>query len=175
MVAGNLSRLMSLDSYETKPNAGHHPAQLQNLKQHMRTKIKIKDRHSRSNGQGQGMNWIRKEKRLAIYLRDGLACCYCGQGIEDDAKLTLDHLNPHSKGGSNKPENLVTCCLRCNSSRGNRSWSMFASSVASYVNHGVTSLDITCHILATVKRVVDVDAAKALIARRGGFTAALNR
>jgi 5-methylcytosine-specific restriction endonuclease McrA len=25
----------------------------------------------------QGMNWIRPEKRLAIYLRDGLACCYC--------------------------------------------------------------------------------------------------
>jgi len=38
----------------------------------------------------QGMNWIRKEKRLAIYLRDGLACGYCGQSIEDGAKLTLD-------------------------------------------------------------------------------------
>lgn len=32
----------------------------------------------------QGMNWIRKDKRLAIYMRDGMACVYCG--------LTLDHL-----------------------------------------------------------------------------------
>ncbi|KKK72946.1 hypothetical protein LCGC14_2898780, partial [marine sediment metagenome] len=35
----------------------------------------------------QGMNWIRPEKRLAIYLRDGLACCYCGATVEDGTKL----------------------------------------------------------------------------------------
>src|SRR5438128_11454104 len=34
----------------------------------------------------QGMNWIRPEKRLALYLRDGLACCYCGEAVEDGAK-----------------------------------------------------------------------------------------
>lgn len=120
------------------------------------------------------MNWIRKEKRLAIYLRDGLACCYCGNGLEEDAKLTLDHLKAHSKGGSNEPTNLITCCCKCNSSRGNRSWKGFASKVAGYINHGVTPADIIGHISRTTKRGVDVKAAIALIARRGGFTNALN-
>lgn len=120
------------------------------------------------------MNWIRKEKRLAIYLRDGLACCYCGQGVEDDAKLTLDHLIPHVRGGSNTPTNLVTCCHKCNSSRGSRSWRSFAKSVASYVNHGVTADKIIDHITATRFETIDVAGAVKLIARRGGFSNALN-
>ena len=73
------------------------------------------------------MNWIRKEKRLAIYLRDGLACAYCGESVEDGAKLTLDHLKAHNHGGSNDADNLVTCCHRCNSARGKRSWRKFSA------------------------------------------------
>ena len=38
----------------------------------------------------QGMNWIRQDKRLAIYLRDGLACAWCGNGVENGAKLPLE-------------------------------------------------------------------------------------
>ena len=120
------------------------------------------------------MNWIRPEKRLAIYLRDGLACCYCGESVEAGAKLTLDHLTPHSKGGSNEPTNLVTCCHRCNSSRGNRPWRKFAASVAEYLNHGVRTADIVSHIERTRRRVIDVAGATELIGRRGGFSAALN-
>ena len=86
----------------------------------------VADRHERSNGQGQVQKWIRNEKRLALYLRDGLACCYCGEGIEDGAKLTLDHLVAHSHGGGNEVSNLITACNRCNSSRGNRDWREFA-------------------------------------------------
>lgn len=123
----------------------------------------------------QGTNWIRPEKRLAIYLRDGLACCYCGESIEDDAKLTLDHLRPCSGGGSNTPTNLVTCCHRCNSSRGKRSWKLFAGKVAAYLNHGIKGPEIIEHIETTRGRKLDVAAAKELIGRRGGFTAALRR
>ena len=54
---------------------------------------------ARSKGKWAGMNWIRKEKRLSIYLRDGLACVWCGQAVEDGIKLTLDHLIPHSPRG----------------------------------------------------------------------------
>jgi hypothetical protein len=119
------------------------------------------------------MNWIRPEKRLAIYLRDGLACCYCGAAVEDGAKLTLDHLRPYKSNGTNLPTNLVTCCLSCNSSRGARSWKLFAAAVAGYLNHGVTGKQITQHIETTRNRKLDVAAAKELMARRGGFTAAL--
>lgn len=123
--------------------------------------------------QNQGMNWIRKEKRLAIYLRDGLACVWCGLSVEKDAKLTLDHLTPYSNGGTHEERNLVTCCHRCNSSRGNRSVRMFACVVAAYLNHGVTADAICAHIKVTRTRKLDIAAAKLLILRRGGFTSAL--
>lgn len=132
------------------------------------------DRHSKSNGQGQGMNAIcRPEKRIAFYLRDGLACSYCGEGLEDGAKLTLDHLTPHSQGGTNANTNLVTACHRCNSSRGNRDWREFADKVAGYLNHGVTAEEIISHIETTIQRPLDVKQAKEIMARRGGFSATL--
>lgn len=128
---------------------------------------KIRDRHDANHG----MNWIRPAKRLAIYLRDGLACSWCGASIEDGTQLTLDHLTPHSKGGSNHESNLVTACHRCNSSRGNRSVKTFAKAVAAYLK-GTAPETILAHIKITRRRKLDVGAAKALIARRGSFTAA---
>lgn len=119
----------------------------------------------------QGMNWIRPEKRLAIYQRDGLACCYCGHSVEAGAKLTLDHLTPYSKGGSNEPTNLVTACFSCNSARGARSWTSFASSVAAYLNISLTA--ITKSIENSRRRTINVEAARQTIALRGGFTNSL--
>lgn len=124
------------------------------------------------NRDGQGMNWIRPVKRLAIYLRDGLACVWCGATIEDGVVLTLDHLKAQSKGGSNHERNLVTCCGRCNSSRGNRSVKAFAIAVASYLNHGAKPETILAYVKLTITRKLDIGAAKALIARRGGFVQA---
>jgi hypothetical protein len=113
----------------------------------------------------QGMNWIRQEKRLAIYIRDGLACVYCNANIED-TKLTLDHLTPYSQGGSNDASNLVTACLRCNSSRGVRSVEDFAAAVAGYLNGGTTPESITDFIALTVTRPLNVNAAREIIMNR---------
>ncbi len=132
----------------------------------------IKKKASRKE-RNQGMNWIRPEKRLALYLRDGLACCYCGDTVEDGVRLTLDHLRPYASSGSNNPSNLVTCCAKCNSSRGKRSWKLFAGRVADYLNHGVSAAAIVQHVETTRYRSLDLAAAKQLIERRGGFTAAL--
>ena len=66
---------------------------------------------------GQGSNWIRKDKRLAIYLRDGLCCTYCQASLEGDAQLTLDHVLACEMGGTNEHTNLVTACLSCNSAK----------------------------------------------------------
>lgn len=63
---------------------------------------------------GQGSKWIRPEKRQAIYLRDGLACVYCGRS---DLLLTLDHVTPCELGGTNEAGNLVTACVSCNSAK----------------------------------------------------------
>ena len=121
----------------------------------------------------QGMKWIRSDKRLAIYLRDGLACCYCGASVEEATRLTLDHLRPYSLGGGNKENNLVTCCLRCNSVRGNRPWRKFVEHVAAYLDCDVDAAEIRRHIINTRNRKLDRDAAKEMIERRGGFVAAL--
>jgi hypothetical protein len=123
----------------------------------------------------QGSKWLTRERRLAIYLRDGLACAYCGATMEDGALLTLDHLTPHCQGGSNASENLMTACRRCNSSRADRTVEAFAETVAAYLNHGITGSMIMEHIESCQNRPVDLKAAKALIAKRGGFTQALQR
>lgn len=131
------------------------------------------ERRSRKGPTYQGMNWIRKERRLAIYLRDGLACVWCDESVEDGAQLTLDHVVVYAKGGGNDSTNLVTACARCNSSRGRRSTRAFSVAVAGYLNQGVKAETIYAHVNRTRQRVVDVQAAKDLMAARGGFVAAL--
>lgn len=132
------------------------------------------DRHCKSNYQGQGRNWLRPEKRLALYLRDGMACAYCGVSVEEEGTLlTLDHLEPYVKGGSNHASNLITACNRCNSSRGTRDWKIFAKYVAQYINHGITSTKIIKHIQAKISQPIDVPIARLLLARRGSWAAAL--
>jgi hypothetical protein len=123
----------------------------------------------------QGSKWITREKRLALYIRDGMGCAYCGLGVEDGAMLTLDHLTPHCQGGTNAADNLVTACRTCNSARGERTLEEFADRVAGYLNHGITAEQILTHIRQTVVRPVDTKASKSLIAARGSFTLALKR
>lgn len=71
---------------------------------------------------------VRPEKRLAIYLRDKFTCTYCGKDLHDvpDTDITLDHIKPHSKKGTNDPKNLVTVCRSCNSARQDTPLSRFA-------------------------------------------------
>lgn len=69
-----------------------------------------------------GAKWIRREKRLAIYARDGFECVYC----QTHENLSLDHLHPRSKGRDNRSRNLVTACRMCNMQRGDRVWWSFA-------------------------------------------------
>jgi 5-methylcytosine-specific restriction endonuclease McrA len=113
------------------------------------------------------MNWITQKKRLAIYLRDGCACVYCGASVEEGTQLTLDHLKPHTKGGTNDAYNLVTCCKPCNDSRGARAVALFARVVAAY--RGVAAEAVLKHIRRTVGRslVPHLDRAQKLLDLRG--------
>ena len=68
-------------------------------------------------------SWIRKSTRFAIYARDGFDCVFCHLVFPlgyDGAGLTLDHIVPRDKGGSDAPENLATACHDCNSRRQHR-------------------------------------------------------
>lgn len=76
-----------------------------------------------------GSKWIRPEKRLAIYIRDGFRCAYCGRDLKDadPSEVTLDHLLPRVAGGSNQATNLITACRSCNSSRQDTPWIDYAT------------------------------------------------
>ena len=50
----------------------------------------------------------------ALFERDGKACKQCG--CTD--LLTIDHVVPLSRGGSNELENLQILCNKCNSRKG---------------------------------------------------------
>lgn len=65
--------------------------------------------------------WIRRELRLAVYCRDGWACVYCARGAEaPGVSLSLDHVRPRTRGGTNAPRNLVTSCSTCNTAKHDR-------------------------------------------------------
>ena len=45
-------------------------------------------------------------------------CAYCGSKHE----LTLDHIIPQSKGGSDFLTNVICCCKKCNNSKSHINW-----------------------------------------------------
>lgn len=71
---------------------------------------------------------IRKDLRLAIYLRDDFRCLYCLADLRnvDPSGISLDHIVTQSDGGGNSPDNLVTACRKCNCTRQDKPISRFA-------------------------------------------------
>jgi hypothetical protein len=57
--------------------------------------------------------------RRNIFLRDEYHCRYCGEELGSN-ELTVDHILPKSRGGGNTWENLATSCVKCNSTKGDR-------------------------------------------------------
>lgn len=54
--------------------------------------------------------------RHSILARDSHTCQYCGSTRD----LTIDHVMPRWKGGTNSWDNLVTCCRKCNLKKGDK-------------------------------------------------------
>lgn len=55
--------------------------------------------------------------RRNLFIRDDFRCQYCGD-VFKESELTKDHVIPRSHGGPMKWENISTCCVPCNRSRG---------------------------------------------------------
>lgn len=60
----------------------------------------------------------RKSKKLQLSNTYGCYCWWCDQKLSLN-QLTIDHLVPRSRGGSNSLENLRLTCFPCNNKRGN--------------------------------------------------------
>ena len=77
------------------------------------------------------MRSMKQNDKHLIFERDGYRCYICGQEVQQRRrsgqvnrkllpKATLDHVIPKSKGGPNTPENLKTCCPKCNEEKGDK-------------------------------------------------------
>jgi len=55
--------------------------------------------------------------RKNIFYRDRSRCQYCGDKFQT-RDLNLDHVVPLSRGGRSVWENVVCCCVACNSRKG---------------------------------------------------------
>ncbi|MEM6750152.1 MAG: HNH endonuclease [Planctomycetota bacterium] len=60
-----------------------------------------------------------KLNRRNIFARDQNRCQYCGKKFPT-GELSLDHVIPRSQGGGASWENLVCCCVGCNTLKGGR-------------------------------------------------------
>jgi len=58
-----------------------------------------------------------KLSRRSIFARDNYTCQYCGHESRD---LTIDHIVPKRHGGDMRWDNLVACCRRCNTKKGDK-------------------------------------------------------
>jgi 5-methylcytosine-specific restriction endonuclease McrA len=69
-----------------------------------------------------------KEVRLRVLARDGYVCYYCGA---ENKNMTIDHVIPVSKAPelAISEENMRTCCVSCNSSKGSRNERVFLEKV----------------------------------------------
>lgn len=65
---------------------------------------------------------ISSDLRFRVLKRDYFKCVKCGKSPakSHDVELEVDHIKPHSRGGSDDLENLQTLCNRCNSGKSNR-------------------------------------------------------
>lgn len=64
-----------------------------------------------------GVEW--NITRLQVLDRDGWICAYCRKAlVGDDA--TVDHIVAKARGGTDHPDNLISCCRSCNASKGDR-------------------------------------------------------
>jgi len=99
--------------------------------------------------------------RQTIHARDGGRCFYCLRHVTPLGKC-LDHVVPRAELGRNSYRNLVSCCLECNTNKGERGAKDFLRRL--YREHRLSTAD-----LADRLRALEALAAGKL---RPGFAAA---
>ena len=57
--------------------------------------------------------------RRNLFARDENTCQYCARKLPHN-QLSFDHVIPRSRDGETSWTNVVCCCIRCNTTKGNR-------------------------------------------------------
>lgn len=76
-----------------------------------------KKHYSRGYRRNEETVW-REWSRRQLIRRDGMVCGLCKEPITSLSDVTIDHIDPRSKGGSDKLENLRLAHEGCNRERG---------------------------------------------------------
>lgn len=64
----------------------------------------------------------RKLEAKLIRRFNGVPICgYCGERIAED-QVTLDHIVPVSRGGTDRQDNMILSCISCNQKKGEEEW-----------------------------------------------------
>jgi len=63
-------------------------------------------------------NEAKRMWRTKVREKWNYKCAYCGSKKE----LTIDHVIPRCKGGTDFSKNVVCCCNSCNQSKGHEPW-----------------------------------------------------
>lgn len=65
----------------------------------------------------------------SIFKRDNYTCHYCHLKCDCShpytTGLSIDHIIPKSKGGTDDPDNLVTACCSCNKKKRDKDYNEF--------------------------------------------------
>jgi len=104
------------------------------------------------------MSQIRRPStRFAYILRNKVEtsevrCCYCGRrlAVKD---VTLDHVVPQVRGGSNEPSNVVVCCGTCNRAKSDTLVTTFVRELAA-----VQAAAVAAHVAPSGSSDLDVEA-----------------
>jgi predicted restriction endonuclease len=72
-------------------------------------------------------------------------CAYCGE----TENLTLDHITPRSKGGTDRVTNVLCACKECNISKGHQMWSDW------YLNQEFFTTERLSKIVEWQKKIVN--------------------
>ena len=57
--------------------------------------------------------------RKNVFKRDDYKCQYCAVKLDSET-ATIDHVLPRCRGGKHEWGNIVTCCLKCNRKKGDK-------------------------------------------------------
>lgn len=80
-----------------------------------------------------------KPARALILKRDNHTCQYCDYKGD---KLTIDHVIPKSRGGSDTWQNLVTSCLECNNCKDDRTPEEWAEALKNVFNRKSSNVSV---------------------------------
>lgn len=87
------------------------------------------------------------EVQQRIWVRDGLACQYCGRKLgEPGVTLSVDHFTPIILGGVNDPSNYLTSCTRCNRYKGDMQPEEWCKQIGKSFNAYLHYLEEKCGI-----------------------------